>query len=170
MSIPQVLWWLPKEQREYWRNSAELLDQKISQLFEGKWVFTSPYDARYNCVAHALGENHRWWQHDGPTWLTSVPSDNKWKTYTKVFESRGFARTESAEYKADFDRIAVYSRDRVSFSHVAIQLGPSRWRSKLGMFPDVEHALPDPIGYGAIVQLLERNVRKSRTDPKRISS
>ena len=47
---------------------AKILDQaaeeRIKQVFEnlkdGQFELTSPFDAKYNCIAHAAGESDKW--------------------------------------------------------------------------------------------------------------
>lgn len=47
---------------------AKILNQKAQEriklvfenLKDGEYELTSPFDAKYNCIAHAAGENDRW--------------------------------------------------------------------------------------------------------------
>jgi hypothetical protein len=60
-------------------------------------------------------------------------------TYIEHFEKEGFILCESPEFEEGFEKIALYERAGKTFEHVARQLGPDLWTSKLGYWEDIEH-------------------------------
>ena len=161
---------------------AKILNQKagerIKQVFEnlkdGEYELTSPFDAKYNCIAHAAGENDKWWSVDKKTagndvfWFDNVPSQATLENFILAFGKLGYEICDSTQIENGFEKIAVYvsAKDQLhapkgSPTHMSRQLSDGRWTSKLGQDVDILHnTLQNLEGkiYGEVRQILKRKI------------
>ena len=98
---------------------AKILNQKagerIKQVFEnlkdGEYELTSPFDAKYNCIAHAAGENDKWWWSvDKKTagndvfWFDNVPSQATLENFILAFGKLGYEICDSTQIENGFEK------------------------------------------------------------------
>lgn len=110
---------------------------------------TSQEDWGYNCVAWAVGDSTRWWDHDvHGYWPDGVTRDASIEAYLDLFRGRGFELCDDPEPEPGFEKIAVYG-EAGEFRHVARLLESGRWTSKLGALEDIEHNDLDSLADGS---------------------
>jgi hypothetical protein len=162
---------------------AKILNQsaedRIKRVFEnlkdGDFELTSPFDAKYNCIAHAAGETDKWgWSVDKNItgndvfWFDNVPSQGILENFILAFGKLGYKPCESAELENDFEKVAIYVSTKDEFhapkgspTHMSRQLPNGKWTSKLGQDVDISHntlqSLEGKI-YGAVNQILKRKI------------
>lgn len=124
------------------------------------FVYTSPPDERYNCVAWALGNVADWIEPGGmagTTWPSGVPVDLTVGTFVSLFQFFGYEVCSNGVFEDGYDKVAIYGDDG-DFCHVARQ-SEDGWSSKLGELNDIEHptlaALEDR-SYGYVLLFLRR--------------
>lgn len=160
---------------------AKILNQKAQEriklgfenLKDGEYELTSPFDAKYNCIAHAAGENDRWWWSvDTKTagndvfWFNNIPGQTTLENFILAFGKLGYEPCDSAELENNFEKVAVYvsTEDALhapkgSPTHMVRQLSDGRWTSKLGQDVDISHQTLQSLEgkiYGEIKQILKR--------------
>ncbi|MBB4639449.1 DUF7689 domain-containing protein [Longimicrobium terrae] len=121
---------------------------------------TSPYDAGYNCMAHAGGETKRWWDpcaYAGLYWPGGPQSDDL-EGWSAGYSQLGYRRCESPELEPGIEKIAFYCDEHGSPTHVARQLESGHWTSKIGKSEDIEHDLAGLEGkkYGTVAFVMQR--------------
>lgn len=128
-----------------------------------------PATARFNCIAWACGETHRWWQ-PGPLYYWPVscdPEDGTVANLTAALATAGFAVCSDDAPEAGFEKIAVYSLGPGEYTHAARQLPSGKWSSKLGADALIEHDAPGDVAggvYGGLC-LFMRRVSSAVTPP-----
>ena len=144
--------------------TAKMLDPaSFPNLQTEGYTVRSPKTPRYNCIAWAAGETHRWWWYNlGYYWPTGVPRANSLEAFVQAFATLGFSECENREranplYEADFDRVALYALIGAP-KHAAKQIDARTWSSKIGNNIDIEHTLRGLEGpfYGNVVKILKR--------------
>ncbi len=145
----------------------ELYDREFPSLRTAGWRRTSE-PAKYNCIAFVVGDTSRYWwpnlnfpEPDVDYWPQGVPHLETVDTFVLAFATVGFTVCESADLEEGYEKIAIYSHDRI-VRHSAIQQANGRWRSKLGPHEDIETTLDGLVGpcYGNIAVFLRRPTRK----------
>lgn len=146
----------------------EELEKKFPQLKTQGYRKTSEADITYNCVAHAMHEDNRWWEppiwgklEAGHYWPDDVSIEHNSNSYIQIFEKRGYVCCSSAELESSYEKVAVYWG--VQGPHVARQLPDGEWTSKLGNYEDISHATLEGLeadgnldAYGKVKQILKR--------------
>ncbi len=123
---------------------------------------TSPATRRYNCVAWAAGEFHRWWE-PGKFW--PCPLLGKAFTVddlTAAFRTIGYAPCPDGTWEPGFEKVAIYAEEFDDPTHASRQLPDGRWTSKLGPDEDIEHDTADDVAgglYGEVFQFMRRPQR-----------
>jgi hypothetical protein len=123
----------------------------------------SPLTPRYNCIAWAAGESHRWWDPMiGYYWPVGAPRAPTLEAYIQAFGVHGFEECEGTEcrkplFEPKFQRVALYAASGLA-KHAARQIDEQRWTSKLGKSIDLEHTLRGLEGpfYGRVSKILKR--------------
>ena len=93
---------------------AEQAEKRIKQVFEnlkeGEFEITSPFDAKYNCIAHAADDNEKWWWAvDTKTagndvfWFNNIPSQATLENFILAFQKLGYQPCDNPELEKDFD-------------------------------------------------------------------
>jgi hypothetical protein len=129
---------------------------------------TSEATRRYNCLAWAAAsDTTRWWERilsnfliSGYYWPSSVREGGTIVGWIRVLESEGFATCHSREYEPGFVKVAVYVKGAEP-KHIARQIGPASWTSKLGDFEDIEHPTLEELEgeeYGKVGPVLRKPV------------
>lgn len=123
------------------------IEDCLPGLKSANYKITSNETTLYNCIAWALGEDHRWWSPSPVSedfWPSELPKGDTVDVVRAAFLLCGFEDCESAEPEHGFDKVAFYAAG-ATFKHVAKQLPSGRWSSKLGSDCDIEHDLTDLI-------------------------
>src|SRR5947209_2077007 len=97
-------------------------------------VLSGPSD-KFNCVAWAAGEQHRWWWpfdsgEETPHWPKAAPFEVTLLAFTTVFRLLGYEPSPDGDVVPNVEKIAIYDLNGVP-KHVARQ-HEGRWSSKLG--------------------------------------
>ena len=138
------------------------MTNQLRELFPAlaDFTVTSPQEVRYNCIAWAAGETHRWWSPDLDSyWPPEVPMDYGLAAYVAAFRTLGYERCSDGFLQEGFEKVAIYESASGFVVHMARQLPTGRWSSKLGGLQDIEHANPDELEgreYGRVVQYMRR--------------
>ena len=104
---------------------------------------------RYNCVAHAAGDNQRWWWPDAEEvvgyvvyWPPGVAFEVTLNAFIEAFKTRNYVPCDdfNSDLEPGFEKIAIYV-DPITDepTHAALQLPSGSWTSKLGDWEDIEH-------------------------------
>jgi hypothetical protein len=124
-------------------------------------IISAP-DARYNCIAWAVGINNDWWGPGvGQTWPGNAPrglAGCKVPALILVFESVGFVECNDGSLEDGIEKIAVYAIDP-EWMHAARQLATGKWTSKMGVDELIEHDTPQDLEgpwCGQIVKYMQR--------------
>lgn len=143
----------------------KLIEQLFPRLSQANYQITSPKDARYNCIAWAVGDTERWWwpEHDleNGYWPEAAPSSVTMDAFIAAIATLGFEPCDQPGYEPNFERIALFADEQGNPTHAARQVPSGRWTSKLGKLEDIEHDLDDLKGttYGSVVQVMRRALR-----------
>lgn len=124
---------------------------------------TSPWDHRYNCIAHAAGDSDHWWEPPGDMlrgvyWPPEAPAERTVQAYVQAFMTEGYTLTLSSELEPGKEKIAIFASAGVA-THAARQLSDGTWTSKLGKGYDISHDRVEDVGgsvYGEVTVFLER--------------
>lgn len=143
------------------------LESLFPRLQPGNYQITSLPDARYNCIAWAVGETAQWWwperDPESGYWPGGVPGEVTIPAFFAAFATVGFQSTDREDLEAGWEKIALFADANGAPTHAARQLPNGRWTSKIGKLEDIEHALHDLEGqeYGQVVQIVKRTVNQS---------
>jgi hypothetical protein len=132
------------------------------KLNEEKCSYTSRQTSDYNCVGLVTGD-YLWWHPEdrhGHHWPDSVVRRGFALDYVKALETVRFEvcpdETQNDTPEAGYQKIVMFHQGGL-FKHVAIQLSPNLWKSKMGELEDLEHPLDiDECQYGKIFKFLRR--------------
>jgi hypothetical protein len=136
----------------------------LPNLTSTNHVVTSPFKARYNCIAWAAGNDTRWWWPVGRYyWPPNVPRVETLDAFIAAFATLGFVECADALLEANFEKIAIYAvpgpGGAFTPTHGARQLPDGKWTSKLGPFEDITHDTLDDVNcfdYGFAVKFMKR--------------
>ena len=143
-------------------NALAALRSRFPQLSSRARV-TSPQTGKYNCIAFAAGEVHRWWWPSGLEWnywpkgcrlSESLPA------FQQAFETLGYTLCANGDLEVGFEKVAFFV-DGHSTTHAARQLEDGMWASKLGQSFDIHHPLHEVGGsqgdaYGTVAAYMKR--------------
>ena len=137
------------------------LEEVCPILKEISYKITSPRDARYNCVAYAVGDLQNFWYDvaiKGYYWPPGVPSADTLEGWIKVFEIHGYRETQDSSLEPEYEKIAIYASEHYP-EHVARQKASGAWTSKMGKDIDIEHPSLECLegdSYGKVVKIMKR--------------
>jgi hypothetical protein len=143
------------------------LEWRHPNLARDGYRITSAHSLRYNCVAWALGETHRWYQAGRePNWYwpDGVLADGSLSSYVDVFVHAGFEPCDSREWEPGCEKIAIYANEDGDFTHVAKMIDAETWTSKVGQLDDIEHRTVESLEderFGTVVHVLRRQNQRS---------
>lgn len=134
-----------------------LFPNAVNELFQRK---SNP--DFYNCIAFAAGIDNDWWQPSpGKYWPPGAICNMSKEALIDAYEKVGFEKCDNENVETGFDKIALYTKDNVNWSHAARLEQSGIWKSKLGLRIDIEHsliALKDG-HYGNIYQFMKREAK-----------
>ena len=143
------------------------LEEDFPNLLTSRYAPKSPPDAKYNCIAFALGDtSHFWYDADvsGYYWPPGVPSADTLAGWIMVFSLHGYSETHDASLEGDYEKIAIYATSQAP-EHVARQKASGVWISKMGKGHDIEHdtlkALEGEM-MGTVVTIMKRLCKDGR--------
>jgi hypothetical protein len=125
------------------------------------FAIRGPSTHQYNCVAWAMGRpTEIWWPDRRSHWPLRQFGVNL-KNFVAAVAAIGFEPSITAEPELGYEKIALYTLDRVP-THVARIESSTMWISKLGMLELIEHAPEalDGVEYGTPTHFF-----RSRTPP-----
>lgn len=141
------------------------LHWQFPNLIAGEFEVVSEATKQYNCVAWALEDDTKWWdtEPDG-YWPASVSREWNLANLLRVFELQGFSLCDNDDLEEEFEKIAVYTRQDGTLTHVARQRPNGVWTSKLGQSVDIDHLLhgledPSPGANYGIARVFLRRLR-----------
>ncbi len=137
--------------------------EKINAIFPGlQYEITSPHDDKYNCIAWAAEEDHRFWWPDSQNtahWPEEIERKNTLGNFISAFNLLGYYCCDTLEYEEGYEKIAIFiSNDNNKPTHAARQINSKLWASKLGASVDIEHTIESLIGgyYGNVGVVMKR--------------
>jgi hypothetical protein len=142
---------------------VKILETLFPGLAGSGYRITSPKDRRYNCVAWAAGEDHRWWSPDLAGryyWPVRATRTETLKAVSEAFGTLGYVECDTDAPEDGFEKIALFADTNGTPTHVARQLATGSWTSKLGELEDIEHDLRALEGseYGQVAKVMKRPV------------
>ena len=157
------------------QQTEQRLKKVFENLNEGDFEITSPFDPKYNCIAHAAADTEKWWwaidtkiAGNDVFWFNDIPKQATLENFILAFEKLGYEICESTALEKEFEKVAVYISSKADFyspagtpTHMARQLADGRWTSKLGQDVDITHnSLQNIEGnlYGFVKQILKRKI------------
>jgi hypothetical protein len=130
---------------------------KFPALRKFQFELTSPVEPRYNCIAWAAGEDHRYWW---PTahWPKGASRQVTRASFIKAFGTKGYVVCDNPDLEGGFEKVALYEDADGIPTHAARLLPNGRWTSKLGKSVDISHSLEGLIGdeYGKPTLFMRR--------------
>jgi len=158
------------------RQAKNRIKQVFENLNDGEFEITSPFDPKYNCIAHAANDNEKWWwavdsanAGNDVFWFNNIPHQPKLESFVLAFQKLGYQPCKNAELENGFEKVAIYvsAKDEVHSpkgtpTHMARQLSSGKWTSKLGQDVDISHKSLQNIegkSYGVVKQILKRSIK-----------
>lgn len=128
---------------------------------------TSPYDERYNCIAHAAHKSDFWWwpvKAPGVFWPLSDYMEESIECFVQAYSTLGYAICASSVLEPGVEKIAIFVDAAGKPTHAARQLSDGSWSSKLGKSHDISHqtlAVLEGVtgvghGYGRVSVIMQR--------------
>ncbi len=158
------------------QEASERVKKYFENISDADFELTSPFDAKYNCIAHAAGENDKWWwavdaamAGNDVFWFNNIPGQATLENFILAFGKLGYEPCGDFEFEKGFEKVAIYvsTKDEIHApkgtpTHMARQLNDGNWTSKLGKDVDISHKTLQTIEgetYGVVKQLLRRIVK-----------
>lgn len=141
-------------------DAQEWLEREFTKLKDEQYLVTSDSTDEYNCIAWAANDTERWWwPHPDAYWPTNLPRVETLENFIRAFQTFGYERCEGGVLEAGYTKVAIYLNAQGRPTHMARQLPPGKWTSKLGEAWDIEHQTVQGIegnAYGQIGQYLKK--------------
>jgi hypothetical protein len=142
------------------------LAHRFPNLNTENYKKTSEADPLYNCVSWVVEDKTKWKDfYYLPNW--EVNPDLSSNDYIRFFSKRGYKVCENSKFEDGKQKIALYENKAGHFLHVARQISPEEWTSKLGGFEDISHTNLEALEgvgnidrYGYAVMFMERDLPK----------
>ena len=141
---------------DHWK---DFVKDAFPRLVEGvNFDFSSEVDFNYNCFAWALSYPDKYFANSkGSYWPWKQFSDSTVEGFVGVCQLHGFGPSDNEDFKPGYEKIAIFE-DEEGISHACRTDRIGRWKSKLGVGPDIDHYTLSALkeGYGQIVKILEK--------------
>lgn len=139
--------------------------EAFPNINNGQLELTSPATPKYNCIAYAADDHHRWWWPDPDGicyWPPSAQRAVRLAAFQQAFETLGYKLTDNHDVEAGKQKIAIFCKDSLP-THASKQLSDGSWSSKLGKLEDISHDKSGVEGatYGTITLVMERGTSAS---------
>jgi hypothetical protein len=132
-------------------------------LVFGNYQDTSRPTKKYNCIAWAMGEDHRRWDvAPGYYWPEGISRSWTLEGLEAAFATKGYFPCANGTLEDGVEKIVLYAAMygmRVHPTHAALQRPSGKWTSKLGHEDDLDHDHPDVLsgpGYGQVFKYYSR--------------
>ena len=135
------------------------ISKALPKLVQDGYVVTSTATIEYNCIAHALHDDTRWWSHL-PGYYWPGPRTPDASSLLAVLESEGYESCESLTHENGFEKVAVFAKNG-RWTHAARLKADGKWTSKLGSEEDIEHISVESMEgdlYGYVTKILRRKM------------
>src|SRR5438132_2791154 len=99
------------KKRRHKKRARDRLELWFRGLRGAKWKLTSRETKRYNCLAWAIGENHRRWEAGNGFWPNNIERDLSIVTLVRAYMTRGFVACPEADgrtYRPEYETIVLY--------------------------------------------------------------
>lgn len=131
-------------------------------LLQEGCVKTSDKDPGYNCIAHAAGDDEKWWWPKSGKlgyWPKGVTNKVTLGAFVQAFRSLGYEICNDPELEGGYEKIAIYWSRRKP-THAARQLPDGRWTHKVGKNIDLTSTLRGLEGpdYGKVTRIMRRPI------------
>jgi hypothetical protein len=145
--------------------SQSLTDIELADLFPNLkpdgGTNTSPPTPVYNCIAHAAGQDDKWWEPGGSGyyWPPGAPPNYEANSLVAAYQAIGYTPCDNADMEDGFEKVAVYADADEEWQHAARQRSDGAWTSKLGQHQDIRHPTPECVAgeeYGRVLCVLKR--------------
>jgi hypothetical protein len=141
---------------------AEPIVQHFPNLDPARFAVTSPQTSRYNCIAHAAGDDQRWWWPDAYGiyyWPPRAQRAEHLSAFQQAFGIIGYILAEDGELEPGYEKIAVFEANSKP-THAAKQMQDGLWSSKLGRLEDITHHLEgiECDAYGRVAFFMKRRL------------
>ncbi len=126
------------------------------------YEIASPRDPKNNCIAHAAGDDDRWWEPvtlPGYYWPEGAERGEGPDALKSCFEAIGYEVCDDGESEDGYSKVALYADPDGGWSHAARQVEGGEWTSKLGRNVDIRHRTPGCIEgplYGDVVMFMRK--------------
>ena len=147
--------------------SRDKLIERAFPKIRTHYKITSPEDYKYNCIAFAAGDTNKHWWPKALYWPEGIPSTEDLNSFIACFKSLGYEECEmNGNFEPGYEKFAIYVSPDNKPTHVSRQFadGNGLWKSKLGIYKDIEHSLDGLSGwysygsYGHVAIILKRKV------------
>jgi hypothetical protein len=120
------------------------LEQKFPNLAAEGYTKTSDASWTYNCHAHALNDQNRWWQPNKVMgfktyWPKGAPDQNTVRSHELALGINGYRPCNTDAPEDGFEKIALYVDANGRPTHWARQQASGVWTSKLSQEEDIDH-------------------------------
>lgn len=160
---------------------ARQAENRIKKVFENlkdeEFEITSPFDPKYNCIAHAADDNEKWWwtvdkvmAGNDVFWFNNISYQTTLENFVLAFQKLGYQPCKNAGLEKGFEKVAIYVSIKSEVhspkgtpTHMARQLASGKWTSKLGQDVDITHNTLESVEgkvYGVVKQILKRPIGK----------
>lgn len=150
----------------------EAVEAQLPRLADEQYRITSPEDPKYNCFAWAANDNTRLWSPTllggGVYWPPGIPARAHMDGVVEAYAMTGYARCESPDPEAGFEKIAIFADKHGEPRHAARRLLSGGWASKLGDHVDIEHDNLAAVGgefYGEPAVFMRRSLEDTAAPP-----
>jgi hypothetical protein len=149
----------------------QVLIKHFPKLSTGNYEVRSKYTPKYNCIAFAADVYTIPWWPSKPIvagneyyWPEGVPREETIESFILAFATKRYEPCDNGDYEEGFDKTALYVNDKAKPTHMAKQIGPNVWGSKLGDAWDIHHTLEslESDVYGHVAQFLRRPKAESQ--------
>ena len=135
-------------------------------LVRANYQVTSPRDVTYNCIAHAAGEDDKWWDPckfpaPGYYWPEFAKRDADIDSLKSCYQTKGFEVCADGAPEDGFTKIVLYADSNEAWTHAARQVDDGEWTSKLGRDIDIRHKTPGCVGgplYGEVALFMRKKL------------
>ena len=94
------------------QQTEQRLKKVFENLNEGDFEITSPFDPKYNCIAHAAADTEKWWwaidtkiAGNDVFWFNDIPKQATLENFILAFEKLGYKICESTALKKNLKKL-----------------------------------------------------------------
>lgn len=145
--------------------SSSFIGSLFPLLTDQYHEITSPPVRRYNCIAWAACDSHRFWWPDAEGnayWPEGITREETLASFVAAYQTLGYELCADGTLSEGIQKIAIYGRIENGMlmpTHASRQLSSGLWTSKMGKAEDISHASPDHLTgplYGSVACFMYR--------------